>query len=171
MRFNRPLDGPRWEEVMARLGRCGSKQHYHLPHRNANGGIRIPPRQSFLHRTLCKQFMELANENSDCEFSIWPALKYIVVWHVRSTPNAGIRTVNRKATFRELDLSTWLARAEGFRGCCGNVPCVSISPRLTLPEAFRRSSHLYLEEDQGRMNRAVRAFRHPKNAIVMINSQ
>jgi hypothetical protein len=26
---------------MARLGRCWSKQHHHLCHRNANGGIRI----------------------------------------------------------------------------------------------------------------------------------
>src|ERR1700686_1176649 len=140
---------------MARLGCCGSKQHYHLSHRNANGGIRIPPRQSFLHRPLCKQFMELANENPDCEFSIWPALKYLGVLHVRRHPNAGIRAVNRRATFRELDLSTCLTRAAGFRGWCGNVPCVSILRRLTPPEAFRRSSHLYLERDQGRKNRAV----------------
>jgi len=47
---------------MARLGHCGSKQHHHLCHRNANGAIRIPSCQSFLHRTLRKQSVELATE-------------------------------------------------------------------------------------------------------------
>jgi hypothetical protein len=64
---------------MARLGHCGSKQHHHLCHRNANGAIRIPSCQSFLHRTLRKQSVELATENPDCELSISPAIPYLVI--------------------------------------------------------------------------------------------
>src|ERR1700733_10771772 len=78
--FDRSLDSPRREKAMARLDRCWSKQHHHLCHRNANGRIRITSRQSFLHRTLCKQFVELATESPGCEFSISPAIPHLVVW-------------------------------------------------------------------------------------------
>ncbi len=44
----------------------------------ANGGIRIRPRQSLLHRTLCKQFLELAAESPGCESSIPPAIPYLI---------------------------------------------------------------------------------------------
>jgi hypothetical protein len=48
---------------MAGLGCRRSKQHHHLFDRDANRGIRIRSRQSFLHRTLCKQPLELATES------------------------------------------------------------------------------------------------------------
>jgi len=48
---------------MARLGCRWGKQHHHLFDRNANRGIRIRSWQSFLHRTLCKQSVELATES------------------------------------------------------------------------------------------------------------
>jgi hypothetical protein len=73
---------------MAWLGRCWSKQHHHLCHRSAHRGIRITSWQSFLHRTLCKQSVELATESPDCEHSISPAIPYLVVRAVRAWPHA-----------------------------------------------------------------------------------
>jgi len=48
---------------MAGLGCRWSEQYHHLFDRNANCGIRIRSWQSFLHRTLCKQSVELATES------------------------------------------------------------------------------------------------------------
>ena len=76
---------------MARLGHCRGKQHHHLCHRDANGGIRIRSRQSFLHRALCKQLVALATESPDREFSISPAVPSLVVSAFRAWPKLCLR--------------------------------------------------------------------------------
>jgi hypothetical protein len=83
---------------MARLGHCRSKQHHHMCHRSANGAIRIPSCQSFLHRTLRKQSVELATENPDCELCMSPAIPYLVVRAVRAWPHANRARLTLRST-------------------------------------------------------------------------
>src|ERR1700733_11232968 len=73
---------------------AGVKQHRHLCHRNANGGIWISSRQSFLHRTLCKQRVEWEAEGTHCRRSIPPAIPRQIV-------SAFQRFVNKNSTKTE----------------------------------------------------------------------
>jgi hypothetical protein len=54
VRFDRDLDGPGGEKVVAWMGRCGGKQRHHLLHRDADSTIRIRPREPVLHGPLRK---------------------------------------------------------------------------------------------------------------------
>ena len=54
VRFDRDLDGSGREKAVAGLGRCGSQQRHHLLHRDADGAVRLRPRQPVLHGPLRK---------------------------------------------------------------------------------------------------------------------